>query len=58
MTKSGFVLMSCLVVKPFISNDNCEEDGTVEDDVIDRVEELGEDDGIDFTVKCKWPLKY
>ena len=43
---------------PFICNDNGEEDGTVEDDIIDRVEKLGEDDGVQFTVVVKWPLEY
>ena len=40
---------------PFICNDNGEEDGTVEDDIIDRIEKPGEDDGVQFTVVVKWP---
>ena len=42
---------------PFICNDNGEEDGTVEDDIIERVEKLGEEDGIPLTVEVKRPLE-
>ena len=43
---------------PFIGNDNSEEDRAVEDDVIDRVEELGEEDGVQLTVIGEGPLKF
>ena len=42
---------------PFIGNNNSEEDGAVEDDVIDRVDELGEEDGIHLTVVGERPLE-
>jgi hypothetical protein len=42
---------------PFKCNNNSEEDGAVEDDVINRVEKLREKYGIDFTVIREWPLE-
>ena len=42
---------------PFKSNNNSEEDGAIEDDVIDRVDELGEEDGIHLTVVGERPLE-
>ena len=44
--------------EPFIGNDDGEEDRTVEDDVVERVEDLWEEDGIDFRVVREWPLKH
>ena len=43
---------------PLVSNDDGEEDGGIEDDVVEGEEELGEDDGIQFTVVRKWPLEH
>ena len=42
---------------PFIGNNNGEKDRAVEDDVIDRVDELGEEDGIHLTVVGERPLE-
>ena len=44
--------------EPFIGNDDGEEDRTVEDDVVERVEDLWEEDGIHFRVVREWPLKH
>jgi hypothetical protein len=43
---------------PFISNKNDGVDRTAQGDVIERVEGLGEDVGIDGTGLVKWPLKH
>ena len=42
---------------PFKSNNNSEEDGAVEDDVVDRVEKLWEKYGIELTVIWEGPLE-
>ena len=44
--------------EPFIGNDDGEEDRTDEDDIVERVEDLWEEDGIDFRVVREWPLKH
>ena len=44
--------------EPFKGDDNCEEDGTVEDDVVERVDNLWEEDGIHLTVVIEWPLEH
>ena len=43
---------------PLIGNDNSEEDGAVEDDVVGREENLRKQDGVEFTVVGKWPLEH
>ena len=47
----------CFII-PFISNDNGEEDGTVEDDVIHRKQKLGENNGVQFTIVGKRPPEH
>ena len=44
--------------KPFKSNDNDGVDRAAEGDIIEGVEGLGEDVGIDGTGLVKWPLKH
>lgn len=46
------------VVLPFISDDDSEEDGGAEDDVVDGVEEAGEHVHIDAAVHTERPLKH
>ena len=45
-------------MKPFKRNDNDGVDRTAEGDIIEGVEGLGEDVGIDRTGLVKWPLKH
>ena len=44
--------------KPFIGDHDGQEDGGVEDDVVDREEELGEEDGVDFTLHVERPTEF
>ena len=49
----------CLLqLKPFIGDHDGQEDGGVEDDVVDREEELGEEDGVDFTLHVERPTEF
>ena len=43
---------------PLICEYNSEEDRTAEDDVVGRKENLRKQDGVEFTVVGKWPLKH
>ena len=44
--------------KPFKGNNDGEKNRTVENDVVDWVENLWEEDGINFTAVREWPLKH
>ena len=43
--------------KPFKGNNDGEKNRAVENDVVDWVENLWEEDGINFTAVREWPLK-
>ena len=45
-------------VPPFIGDDDSEEDGGAEDDVVDGVEEAGEHVHVDAAVHAERPLKH
>ena len=44
------------MVLPFICNDNSDVGGAGEGDVVDGVDQLGEQQGVRLTLQVKWPV--
>ena len=50
-------LLFFLLFLPFKSNDYCDEDGTTDSDVVERVEELGEEESVELSSVWEGPVK-
>ena len=46
-----------MIISPFKGNDNGDEDGTTDGNVIERVENLGEDEGVELSSIREGPVE-